>query len=156
MAKTENNGISIKGMGYDPKTIRKLVEGREAPTFLARITGIATSFITGVTKKGEWIGFKGQFAAVNADGEIFEADTVFLPKATANNVKAALDAGSEEVAVKTDVYVQESEKNPSGYAFVSNRQLTDEAKQKAASLKADMMQGLPEGVTVKASKKKVA
>lgn len=48
--------------------------------FLYNVYGIASKLRTGMTDKGPWTSFKGQFEAITNDGEIFVSGQVFLPQ----------------------------------------------------------------------------
>lgn len=119
--------ISMKTLGFSAKEIRKAVEDKGEAVFLSRIGGIASQFFTGESVNGEWVGFKGAFYSMKADGSVYEASVIFLPAAVAKTLKERLENGEVEVEVWADVYAQESDKNASGYGYICEPVLSESA-----------------------------
>lgn len=74
---------------------------------LYNVYGIASKLRTGVTDKGPWTSFKGQFEAVTPDGEVFVSGQVFLPQPFEDMLMSSLqqaqqtdDKASVQFAVK--------------------------------------------------------
>lgn len=74
---------------------------------LYNVYGIASKLRTGVTDKGPWTSFKGQFEAVTPDGEMFVSGQVFLPQPFEDMLMSSLqqaqqadDKASVQFAVK--------------------------------------------------------
>lgn len=131
--------ISSKTLGYTAKAIRKLVEDSKGETvFLARVGGIVESHFIGESKNGEWVGFKGQFIAVTKDNEQITAKVAFFPAGIANQLRQKLEQGLVECEVKADIYAVETDKNASGYAYMCEPVITQEAMDKFARLTASV------------------
>ena len=143
--------ISVKTLGYSAKDLRKLSDGAGQAIFLARIGGIVVSHFIGESKFGEWVGFKGDFTALTKDGDAFEASTAFLPATVANALVAKLDQGQVEIEVLADVFVVETDKNASGYAYMCEPVLTESADKRKQDLNKRIMSGkLPAQLTLAA------
>lgn len=142
MAKEENNtpskiaSISIKTLGFNAKEIRKLVDDNKEMQFLARIGGVVVESFTGESKHGDYIGFKGIFTCINRNKEIYTSTLAFLPGNIAKKLAEALGQGVIEVEFTTDVFVTETNKNASGYSYICEPVLSDDAKRKADSISA--------------------
>ena len=153
--------ISMKTMGYTPKQLRSLVENQKGAVFIGRIKGFSTSFFTGLSKHGEWVGFKGDFVAVNKDGEIFDGGTLFAPAEISRPLTERHKSGADQVLVEADIYAQENEDSAVGYIYVCKPILTDENKGKMERMKSTLLKDLPNVETKqieapKADKKKTA
>lgn len=95
---------------YVKKISAKVVVGRivkpEAPTDLFSIIGIARETITGTTQFGDFVGFAGEFEAINAEtGEVFKAPKAFIPEPAQGMLAAAL-TGNEAVEVGLTIGVK--------------------------------------------------
>lgn len=135
--------ISMKNLGYSAKEIRKLVEDKKGSVFLGRISGVVANYFSGESKNGEFTGFRGAFAAVNAAGEVYESGTAFFPAGVANDLKKQLEQGVIEIEVTADVYAEESDKNASGYAYICEPVLSAEKQDRMSKMKANLTKGLP-------------
>lgn len=128
--------LSTKDLGFTAKEIRKLVEGKgNEKVFIARIGGVAKEMFTGESKHGEFIGFKGLFFAVNRNNERFTSEAAFFPKNLQDKLAAGFGPGVLEIEVPAaDICVVESEKNASGYAYMCNFTMDDNAIKKADAI----------------------
>lgn len=83
---------------------------------LMRVIGIAKGTFTGTTNFGEYVGFKGQFKAINlATGEEFSSGKLFLPEIAQNLVEGALSE-TESVEFAFDLGKKEAD-NAVGYEY---------------------------------------
>lgn len=110
--------ISTKTPGYTAKEIRKRVDGKAEMIFLMRVGGVAGGAFGGQTKLGPWVGFKGIFFMLDAEGNRYSANTAFLPATVQKKLEADFAAGVVEVGFKYDIFATETDKNASGYAFI--------------------------------------
>ena len=145
--------LSMKTLGFTAKSIRKMVEDKGEAVFLGRIAGVAGSFFTGESANGEYTGFKGQFAAVNKDGEQFEAAVCFVPAQIANPLRTAFEAGSTELELLADVYAIETDKNASGYAYLCEPVLSDKSNERLKQMKAALTNNLPKQIAAPVEEK---
>jgi hypothetical protein len=80
-----------------PKLSTKVIVGKvekpEEETHLYNVYGIANSVITGESTFGAWVAFKGDFRAVDSDGNTYQAGKVFLPVVASNLLEAAVNSG---------------------------------------------------------------
>lgn len=107
---------------------------------LAKIKGFATSIISVKTKYGEQIGFNGQFMAVNLlTGEIIQSDALFAPRQLASQLEKMLVNGETEVEVSFDLAATATDKNAQGYAWIAQKPLTQEQKNRFAMLKSEFL-----------------
>lgn len=156
MSEVKNlKSISTKTLGYSAKEIRKLVEDKGGQTvFLARLGGIVAEYFTGEGKHGEWVGFKGNFAVVTKDNEKFTSKVAYLPNNIAAKLKAQLEQGVIEIEVKADIFVVETEKNASGYAYMCEPVMSMESEEKMVKLTNSVFsQKLPTSLQLVAPKK---
>lgn len=99
----EVNGIVRGSGGFKPKAHFGADEnGNFAPTLVMRVAGIARGMEIGQTNYGEFIKFKGNFAAINSKGEEFRSPFAILP---------------EPAAGLTREMVENAEGNPVEFAF---------------------------------------
>lgn len=145
--------ISPKTLGFSAKEIRKIVEDKGQAVFIARVCGVAASYFTGESSNGEYIGFKGSFAATTLHGEILESGVAFFPATIAKPLRDAFENGQTEIEVMADIFAQESEKNASGYAYICEPVLSDLSRQKAENLKNRLLQNLPIAIEDKTAEK---
>lgn len=151
--------ISTKSLGYSAKELRKLVDGVKGAVFLARVGGIVSSHFIGESKNGEWVGFKGRFFAMTKDNEGYDSSVIFLPANIANNLRAQLEKGVVELEVKADIFVVETDKNASGYAYMCEPVLSESADRRSEELAKQVFSGkLPTSLQLedKTAKKKTA
>jgi hypothetical protein len=132
--------LSTKDLGYTAKEIRKLVEDKGSEkVFIARIGGVATGTIKGESKHGDWVGFKGLFFAVNAKNERFSSETAFLPSNLAKDLDAQFEVGVLQINLPSaDIFVVESDKNASGYAYHCGYTMTEEHIKRADAIAASV------------------
>ena len=109
-----------------PKTvcgdIKKIVanvadkDGQFKPFTLYTVFGVAIGIQTGSSDMGEWMAFKGDFEAHNADtGEIFRAPKCFINEPAQSMIEAAL-AENDTVEMAFDVKVA-PDNNAYGYTY---------------------------------------
>jgi len=99
----EVNGIVRGSGGFKPKAHFGADEnGNFAPILVMRVAGIARGMEIGQTNYGEFIKFKGNFAAINSKGEEFRSPFAILP---------------EPAAGLTREMVENAEGNPVEFAF---------------------------------------
>ena len=133
---TQIKSINVNSI-FDKKTTK---QNLNKP--LCRIAGQANDFINVAGKFGESTGFKGDFIAVNLlSGEVFESNVAFIPSQLTNTVKEKLSSG-ESIFLEFDLMATESEKSPTGYAWIANEPMTekrkklqDELREKAEQIK---------------------
>jgi hypothetical protein len=151
--------ISAKTLGYSAKDLRKLVDGVQGAVFIARVGGIAASHFIGESKYGEWVGFKGRFFAMTKDKDSFDSSVIFLPANIANNLRDQLEKGVVEVEIKADIYVVETDKNASGYAYMCEPVMSESSDRRSEELAKQVFGGkLPTSLQLedKTAKKKTA
>lgn len=151
--------IAAKTLGYSAKELRKMVDGKTGAVFIARIGGIVMSHWIGEGKNGDYVGFKGRFFAQTADGGLFESSIAYFPSQIANSVKEQLEKGVIEIEVKADIFVIETDKNASGYAYLCEPVLTESADRRSEELAKQVFGGkLPTSLQLedKSAKKKTA
>lgn len=152
--------ISMKSLGFNAKELRKLCEDKKEAVFVARIGGIASQFFTGESKFGDWVGFKGDFSCVTHEKEVLEASTAFLPSTIANALVERLKQGEVEIEVIADIFVIETDKNASGYAYMCEPVMSESADRRKQEINKRLLAAkLPTqlalaGPTEKAEKKK--
>lgn len=159
MAKSELKkipSISTKTIGYSAKEIRKLVDGKQEQVFLARFGGVVLEAFAGSSKHGDWTGFKGIFACATRDETTFTSSVIFLPANVTKKVMDQLSQGVVEVEFKADIYVVESDKNASGYAFMCEPVLSEEANRKAEAVTSIVLKGKLPTLLLAAPAKKTA
>lgn len=138
-------GINMKSLGYNAKVIRALIDGRtedDDPLWLGRINGIATEFFTGESENGEWVGFRGDFVAVNKDGAQKEGRSAFFPLAVGARLHELMKLGQTDIEVKVDIYVVPSDKAV-GYAYICEPVMSEKAKSRMGELRTSLMKDLP-------------
>lgn len=123
--------ISIKTVGYSAKELRKLVEETNEAIFIARIGGVVAEAFSGMSKNGEWTGFKGIFTLATKDGDAYSSTTCFLPGNITKKLVDQLSQGVVEIEFLADISVAASEKVAAGYAFMCEPLLSDDAGKKA-------------------------
>lgn len=151
--------ISTKDLGYTKKDLQKMTDGKGAEKiFLARITGVVQSVVTGEGKQGVWHMLKGMFFAINKDGMRFQSPNAFLPKNITKNIIENFSQGVIEIELPiTDIFVTESEKSGVGYQFECNVTLTDDVIKKASILSDKLFSSkLPQLAAPKAQNKKAS
>lgn len=128
--------ISMKTLGYSAKQIRKMVEEKPGQMVrIARIGGLALEYFTGESNYGEWLGFKGSFYLETEKGDKFHSAVAFLPTNVAKKLREQFDHGVVEVIVNPiDIFVQETDKNASGYAYVCELVASAEALNKVEKM----------------------
>lgn len=126
--------ISIKTVGYNAKELRKLVDGSKESIFLARVGGVVGESFTGESKNGEWTGLKGLFTIINKDEVAFASSIAFLPANITKKIVDQLTQGVVEVEFMCDIFVAETDKNASGYSYIVEPVMSDEAAKKAQTI----------------------
>lgn len=126
--------LSIKSAGYTAKDIRKIVEGNPGTHFLARVGGVAIDHFSGESQHGAWVGFKGVFTLINRDGKAFTSSVAHFPQNVSKKLEEAFAQGVVEVDVLVDVYVEESTKVATGYAYICEPVASDAAMKKAEGI----------------------
>lgn len=128
--------ISIKSLGYTAKENRKLVEDKgNQKVFIARVGGVVKGFFKGESKNGEYVGFKGLFFAVNSKGERFTSDTAYFPTGLSSKLEKGFGEGVVEIEMPpADIFIVESEKTGTGYAYMSEFTMTEENIKKADAI----------------------
>lgn len=139
-AETEENDvlfvkqISMKTIDYSAKKIRALVDGKKEAVFIARVGGVALGIFSGTSKHGEWHGLKGAFKMETLDAA-YKSNTAFLPIGITDNiVKSMQKDGLAEVPFIFDIFVSETEKNASGYAYMCEPVMTSESEKRAKEI----------------------
>lgn len=74
------------------------LDQKDGPTEFAlyNVYGIASKLRTGITDKGPWTSFKGQFEAVTPDGETFVSGQVFLPQPFEDMLMSSLQQAQQQ------------------------------------------------------------
>ena len=127
--------INSKNLGFTAKEIRKRVEDQGKAVFLYRVGGVVADYYTGETEKGEWIGFRGQFVAMSADGRNVQSAVAYLPAQVAKKLREELEAGVVEIEMKADIFAIETDKNASGYAYMSEPIMSRAGREKLAKVR---------------------
>jgi len=84
-------GIVRASGGFKPKVHFGANEAGEfAPTLIMRVAGVVHGLERGTTTYGEYIRFKGNFAAINAQGAEFRSPSLILPSPADGLTEAAL------------------------------------------------------------------
>ena len=135
--------ISMKALGYTPKEVRSLVDGKNEAIFLGRIGGVAVETFNGEGKHGQWHGFKGSFIGVNEKGEQYSANAAFFPTNITNKLLEQFENGLVEIDVKADVYGIATDKNASGYAYMCEPVMSVETCTKIEKMQAELFSDLP-------------
>jgi len=130
--------LSTKSLGYTAKEIRKLVEDKNEAVFLARYGGVVSEQFVGEGTHGQWVGFKGQFIAVKADGTQYESSVAFFPNNIASGLVAKMNEGLVDLEVRADVFAVETTKNASGYAYMCEPVITAEAMNRFQKLQTSL------------------
>lgn len=112
------------------KLSTKTVFGRITPEFLTelgkdgsadiiRVVGQATGVKTGQSDLGPWVGFKGNFLAINLrTNEAFRSGRLFLPDVASELVEAALvTADAIAVNLAFDISIRRDESTSVGYIY---------------------------------------
>ena len=125
--------ISIKTVyGDKEKILEAVMKDKSKETFLARIFGVIEGYQKGKgrhqrinrdTKEAEdtyWHRFGGDFRAMNADGEIFESATAFLPEYVSGSFITAIDNNDEAVIeFGFDIYARYNKDSITSYEFIA-------------------------------------
>jgi len=151
--------ISTKNLGYGAKELRKVTEDAGGAVFLYRVGGIVLEQFSGEGKTGDWTGFKGRFFAANKDGEKFESTVAYFPATITTRLKEQFSRGEVEIEIKADVFVIETDKVATGYAYMCEPVLTETTDNRAQQLAKELLGGkLPTSLQLedKSSKKKTA
>jgi len=107
---------------------------KDIGTTAYRVMGYATGYFIYETKYGENTGIKGDFVAVNNKGERFSSHCAFLPNSLTNDIVKRLDQGEIDVAFTADIATVESDKSPSGYAWIAQEPQTEERRSRMAEM----------------------
>lgn len=111
---------------------------------LYNVYGIASKLRTGITDKGPWTSFKGQFEAVTPDGEIFISGQVFLPQPFEDMLMSSLqqaqqqdDKASVQFAVRVFcVPPQKGKPSSTGYEYRCESLIESQESSPLADLRA--------------------
>lgn len=160
MSKTEQptqvRSISLALLKMTKKQKLEVVEGTNgAPQFVARIGGIvANSFDYHDKKTGELrTGFKGLFTLRTHDENIFSSNSTFLPKQIEQSIAKSIREGAVNVQFQYDIFLSENEKSGTGYMWNVEPVLSDDAREKANKLIAELLSGSLPSSPKKLSKK---
>lgn len=116
--------VSIKSVFGDIKKSVERIPGDETnpvKTPIMRMVGTVIGFKTGTSDYGDWIGFKGDFVAVNLqDGKAFRGGQAFLPEVASNLVQAAIMDTDDDISITVafDIFVQRAD-NPTGFEYTA-------------------------------------
>lgn len=138
MSKTElQRKITVKGCGWGKDEIMavltkapaEVVEGKitkpaeyHSSVDLVKVVGVVGAAKPGSTEVGdkisEYLKLIGDFTAVNlSSGEMFRAPTCILSDVVSGPIKAALDAGADEVQFAVMISAKYDSKAATGYVF---------------------------------------
>ena len=117
--------LSVGEMGWGKENILKAVlDDTEKQHFLVRFVGVATGVKPYKIKEGDKagetaFGIMGQFQGTNADGEVMDGTTLYLPGYINDMVVNALSIDDSVVSVRIafDVYAQYDAKSATSYVF---------------------------------------
>ena len=104
-------------------------------------------------------GFKGRFFAVNKEGNKFESTVAYFPTTITNKLVEQFSRGEVEIEIKADVFVIETDKVATGYAYMCEPVLTETADNRAQQLAKELLGGkLPTSLQIenKPANKKTA
>ena len=101
-----------------PKVMALVLAHPEKRPYAGRLIGIATGTKTGVSQYGDWTCLVGSFQHISPDGVITRAVQAFGPDLVIQPAVAQLASGAQSVTVAVDVFAVESEKSPTGWAYV--------------------------------------
>lgn len=91
---SEVNGLLRASGGFKPKVHFGAAEdGSFAPVLIMRVAGVVTGKEVGTTNYGPFVRFKGNFAAINKNGDEFRSPSLILPPPADGLTEAAFDAG---------------------------------------------------------------
>jgi len=106
--------ITIGGINGIRKGFKDVTESR----LVARILGIASEALREDGALGEYVKFKGEFRAINQDGEEFASAVCFLPKPADDLLESAIkNAGGKSVNFGFDIFVHPNENVAIGYEY---------------------------------------
>ena len=118
--KTENNTpATVLLRKLSAKTIMKKIEApAEGETIEAfKVVGIAHVKETGESSFGNYTRFKGDFAAVRADGTRFRSGVAFLPPAATDMLSAALEESDGGVEFGFVISLVGDENSTTNYVY---------------------------------------
>lgn len=141
--------LSIKGLGFDKKTIlQRVLTNEQAEHALARIVGVAIQPRPYRIKEGERageiaFGLMGQFEGTNLDtGETMTSAVCYLPEYATEMVLGALTLEDvDSVRIAFDIYAKYDENAATSYVF-SVRDLLNQGSQCVDEVK-EMIKALP-------------
>lgn len=126
--------INLKILGYNAKELRKMVDGVKEQVFLAQVGGVVAEVFVGTSKHGEWTGLRGLFAMRDKDGQTYHSTTAFLPTNIVKKITDRMAQGEVEIEFAAEIFVVESEKNASGYAYICEPIMSELAAKKAEAI----------------------
>lgn len=156
---TDNKTKQTKSINVNELVDKKTVkENLNKP--LANIYGVATTSFSHTTKYGENTGFKGDFFGVNLiTGEVLESSAAFLPKQITEQIIKQLETNQGgEVHFSCTLKALESDKSPSGYAWIADEIDSEACANRRAALLKIALADMPKQIAApkKADPKKAA
>jgi hypothetical protein len=148
--------ISLKLLDLNPKKLRAMVENSKEAIFLARVGGVAIEVFNFTNKKTGEVsqGLRGIFSLLTNDEQAFTATVAYLPGQLMKAIVEQLKGDAMEVSFTNDIFVVASEKNPAGYAYMTEPVLSSAAEEKAAQITQRVICGkLPKTKAIAAPKK---
>ncbi len=138
---TSLRNLTIAGMGAKPKAC---INNGNKPVYMGRIFGVVNDIKYKEDKNNKLQAqFVGSFQGVNADGEVFESERLYLPGTIAEGVEGQhKSAGGAPVQFGFDIVAMESDKSPVGYAYSVKALIKTEASDKLAEM-ANAMAEIP-------------
>jgi hypothetical protein len=149
--------------GGKDRILETVMSDKKREHFLYRVFGEIDGFSTGkgrfkrIDKEtGEatdtyWTKFSGDFRAINAEGEIYEASTSFLPAYLTDPIKGRIEHG-ETVTFAFDMFAIYSEPSATSYEYVARVVKQDGEESRVTAMQA-AMPALP---NANAGQKKIA
>jgi hypothetical protein len=146
--------MNIKNCGADPKDAIRI--GKQV--FMCRIYGEANDSVTKENRKtGDPYSYLvGEFRAVNAKGEQFESEKLYLPNAVQEKVQGLLKtSGGAPVRFGYDFFSTPSETASTGYQYAASVIVKTEATDRLAEMAKEMdAKPLPASTVVPAKEKR--
>lgn len=112
--------VSVKTV-FGKIDVKQLAAKSDKAFPIMRIIGIAKKVLTGSSQFGDWIGFAGDFEAVNlVTGEIFHGGKCFLPAPVTNMLAGQFSEKIDTVRFGFVISAKYSDAANTKYEYISN------------------------------------
>lgn len=87
---------------------------------IMRVYGTASALATGTSDFGDWVGFKGNFKAINLiTSEAFASGKLFLPDVAGDLLEGAVSGSDGAVEFGFDIAIEYDDQSATGYIYTA-------------------------------------